>query len=504
MVASDTTRILRLPCPHGHRSLLLNKTNEDEKKCQPKPTSKAEAASFFCSEIVLGELVGTGAFCEVHDLHDVRLLRSKNNKCKRRQIETKEEEETKNDDQQREYIYQTCQDTMGNSRYVVKHLRPNLSSDRSYKVFNHARADCLREFEILSRLSHPNIVQLCGYNGGCIANNKYRENNISINPDPEHFFIVIEKLEETLTQRVRRWIHIKKRMTNDNEQQNNGTSNSTLAGTQQQLLPPFYVEKLRYARDIASALTHIHSLGMVFRDLKPDNVGISIDGTVKLFDFGLCRDLPKKSHNCSHRNSHSSSNSGSSNSNDYKRERETLYRMSTVGTRRYMSPEVISGFCYNQKTDVYSWSMVFFEILCLQKPFAKYNRSLHKILVCENHGRPYPSMDVPWNSRDLLKRAWSQNSFDRPTMREIYDELCPMIEIVEQQALPITERSLRAVLEISELFVFDNNDNCNNRMNPLDGVASPDLQRKYSSSSQKTTTTRLSVSTMIGSDIAPE
>ena len=93
-------------------------------------------------------------------------------------------------------------------------------------------------------------------------------------------------------------------------------------------------------------------------DLKPDNVGISIDGTVKLFDFGLCRDLPKKSHNCSHRNSHSSSNSGSSNSNDYKRERETLYRMSTVGTRRYMSPEVISGFCYNQKTDVYSWSMV--------------------------------------------------------------------------------------------------------------------------------------------------
>jgi len=144
------------------------------------------------------------------------------------------------------------------------------------------------------------------------------------------------------------------------------------------------------------------------------------------------------------------------------------------------------------------------EILCLQKPFAKYNRSLHKILVCENHGRPYPSMDVPWNSRDLLKRAWSQNSFDRPTMREIYDELCPMIEIVEQQALPITERSLRAVLEISELFVFDNNDNCNNRTNPLDGVASPDLQRKYSSSSQKTTTTRLSVSTMIGSDIAPE
>mmetsp|Transcript_51559 Transcript_51559/g.59666 ORF Transcript_51559/g.59666 Transcript_51559/m.59666 type:complete len:494 (+) Transcript_51559:135-1616(+) len=493
MVASDTARMLLLP--HGHRSLLLSKTNEDEKKYHQEPTSTAKAASLCCSEIILGELVGTGAFCEVHDLYDV--------KCKRLQDEDEDEAgegRTKNDNQQREYIYQTCQDTMGNSRYVVKHLRPNLSSDRSYKVFNHARADCLREFEILSRLSHPNIVQLCGYNGGCIANanNKYRENNIHLNPNPEHFFIVIEKLEETLTQRILRWIHIKKRMANDNQQQNNNTG----AAQQQQLLPPFYVEKLRFARDIASALTHIHSLGMVFRDLKPDNVGISIDGTVKLFDFGLCRNLPpKKSYNCSERNNnHSSSNSSGGSSNDYKREKEALYRMSTVGTRRYMSPEVISGYCYNQKTDVYSWSMVFFEMLCLKKPFAKYNRSLHKILVCENHGRPYPSMDVPWNSRDLLERAWAQNSFDRPTMKEIYDELCPMIETVEHQTLPITERSLRAVLEISELFVFDNN----NRMNPLDGVASPDLERKYSSSSQKTTITRLSVSTMIGSDIAPE
>ena len=86
---------------------------------------------------------------------------------------------------------------------------------------------------------------------------------------------------------------------------------------------------------------------------------------------------------------------------------------------------------------------MFFEILSLQKPYAKYNRSLHKVLVCENKGRPYPSMDIPWNSRNLLKRAWAQNSFDRPTIKEIYDELCPMIETVEQQVLPINERSLR-------------------------------------------------------------
>ena len=142
---------------------------------------------------------------------------------------------------------------------------------------------------------------------------------------------------------------------------------------------------------------------------------------------------------------------------------------------------------------------MYFEILSLQKPYAKYNRSLHKVLVCENKGRPYPSMDIPWNSRNLLKRAWAQNSFDRPTIKEIYDELCPMIETVEQQVLPINERSLRAVLEMSELFVFDTTNNTTPR---LDG--SPDMERNYSSFSQNTTTTRLSVSTTIGSVIASE
>ena len=419
MACNDAATLLLISGPSDtHGSLtLINKTNNDnnnKKKNRPQePISiirngneKAEApASFDCCEMILGELVGTGAFCEVRDLHDVRLIRRRNKTCsKHYQVEEKKgEEETDIEQHQqqqqerhsREYIYQTCQDTkLGNSRYVVKHLRPNLLSERNYKVFNHASADCLREFEILSRLSHPNIVQLFGYNGGCtIANNnnnneerKEEENKIIINP--EHFFIVLEKLEETLTQRIVRWIHINKRssITDDDgsgQTQNKGegegdadsTISSILAVGEQQLLPPFYIEKLRYARDIANALTYIHSFGMVFRDLKPDNVGIAVDGTVKLFDFGLCRELPTKPYNhknCSaQRNdgddhstssirSSSNSRSSSSSINDLikRRRYDPLYRMSSVGTRRYMSPEVISGYCYNQKTDVYSWSMV--------------------------------------------------------------------------------------------------------------------------------------------------
>ncbi len=178
------------------------------------------------------------------------------------------------------------------------------------------------------------------------------------------------------------------------------------------------------------------------RDLKPDNVGISSDGTAKLFDFGLCRDVP-----CEDDESSSSSNSMKS---------DPMYRMSTVGTRRYMSPEMIRGGGYNQKTDSYSWALVFYEMIHLEKPYLKYNRELHKVVICEEQGRPQISIDIPWSARDLLQRTWCDDVSDRLTMRETCDELEQIIETVKQQTLPLIERSLRAVVEMAELFEFGN------------------------------------------------
>ena len=130
--------------------------------------------------------------------------------------------------------------------------------------------------------------------------------------------------------------------------------------------------------------------------------------------------------------------------------------MSVVGTRRYMSPEMISGHGYNQKTDSYSWAMVFYEILSLQKPYAKYNRKMHRILVCEQQARPHTSIEIPWNAWDLLEQSWNSDISDRMTMKEICDELNNIIDTVEQQTLPLIDRSLRAVLEMAELFGFGN------------------------------------------------
>ena len=225
----------------------------DPSKTESHRFHRNEEALFHCEEIVLGKRLGTGAFCDVHDLHDVRFLSPKELDQRKSPINGEI------DQRRREHIRETCYDGNRNSRYVVKHLRPNLAADRGMKIFSHAAVDCLKEFDILSRLSHPNIVRLWGsatsgrnqINGNIEDYRKFvHENN------PETFFIVLEKVEETLSQRILRWILTKNRISMKWEK---NTSDSLAT------LPPFYVEKLRYARDIASALAHIHSQGMVFR-----------------------------------------------------------------------------------------------------------------------------------------------------------------------------------------------------------------------------------------------
>jgi serine/threonine protein kinase len=121
-----------------------------------------------------------------------------------------------------------------------------------------------------------------------------------------------------------------------------------------------------------------------------------------------------------------------------------------------MSPECIVGHIYNQSADCYSWAMVFYEMLSLQKPFASYNREVHRIVVCEHHERPCVSSteeNIPPDARRLLQHAWAQDPVDRPSMQELCDDdLKPMIERAQRLLLTPTERSSAAIMEMSELF----------------------------------------------------
>jgi serine/threonine-protein kinase len=102
-------------------------------------------------------------------------------------------------------------------------------------------------------------------------------------------------------------------------------------------------EVIALGEQLCSALQHAHEQGIVHRDLKPSNLMVLPDGTLKLTDFGIAKDLDVTrltSDNC------------------------------TVGTASYMSPEQCRGERnLTHKSDLYSLGVLFYELLTGRKPF---------------------------------------------------------------------------------------------------------------------------------------
>lgn len=468
--SSADTETMGHPCVSQHRR---HHENTNEQINSPDPVFP-QMALLHRSELVVGALMGKGAFCEVHELQDVRLKGNRIENMNKQlvhcfsKLSTKTHpHDTSRQEQKgaRERLLRTCRSDIDDDdpdpklhnscRYVVKELKPSLAQDRGYKVFIHAAADLVMEFHILSRLSHPNIVQIVGGGKKMMTAGRANADAIAIPSDENFgqfmergdFFIVLERLVGTLSQRIQHW-----KATDCCRHHNHDDPQTSWARGKSQadvvpLLQSRYIEKLRYSRDLAGALSYLHKNNFVFRDLKPDNIMFAPNGSIKLVDFGLCRDLPKNQESSSAQQCQS------------RVHREPVFKMSGVGTRRYMAPEVISGQCYNQKIDCYSWAMVFFEMLSLQKPFALYNREAHRILVCENGERPYITSDIPFDAHSLLRQAWVQDPCDRLSMHQIYDELGLIIDCAERQALTPLERSLKVVMEMADLLTFDESGN---------------------------------------------
>jgi serine/threonine protein kinase/Flp pilus assembly protein TadD len=121
------------------------------------------------------------------------------------------------------------------------------------------------------------------------------------------------------------------------------------------LLSP--IEALDIGIQIASALNATHAVGIIHRDIKPDNIMLRHDGIVKVLDFGLAKLTPE-------RQSPAETDSMAPTQHFFKTEVGVV-----MGTAQYMSPEQARGFEVDARTDIWSLGCVLYEMIAAQQPF---------------------------------------------------------------------------------------------------------------------------------------
>lgn len=111
---------------------------------------------------------------------------------------------------------------------------------------------------------------------------------------------------------------------------------------------------------------------------------------IKIFDLGLSRPIPSTS---------------------------DVYHLSMAGSYRYMSPEIATGRPYNHHCDVYSFSLLLWEMMSLERPYSniKCAKSL-KERIHENHERPKLPKKWTKSLRDMIGSGWDHDQFRRPEM----------------------------------------------------------------------------------------
>ncbi|KAJ8290465.1 hypothetical protein GJAV_G00013180 [Gymnothorax javanicus] len=166
-----------------------------------------------------------------------------------------------------------------------------------------------------------------------------------------------------------------------------------------------------YLYQIASAVAHIHNVGVLHRDIKTLNIFLTKTNLIKLGDYGLAKKL------------------GS----------QLSMAESFVGTPYYMSPELCQGVKYSFKSDIWAVGCVLFELLTLTRTFEATNPLNLCVKIVQGNWTMEVNSDV--YSSELIKLLYTcldQDPEKRPTADQILDQpilSCRKEELKEKVAL---------------------------------------------------------------------
>lgn len=403
--------------------------------------------------LVRGDLLGTGGFAHVYDV----TIRDTDSA-----------------------VYQKKQ-------YVVKQLAPTLlehncvtvkgaAKKNNKKLFLGAK-DIVLESYMLAALDHPHILKLEGISLGGI-------DRFGSTTRTDAYFMVLPKLTSTLSSKISKWKRqappsssaaqynpecIRHSMSSsttttsmttssNHSASDHPASSATFMGSssnwmmrkmdrrrrkreakeaQQHSEDLFFCERLQIIIDLLKALEHLHEHRIMHRDIKPPNIGFDQDGCLKLFDFGLAKELPTNAPVYSGECKKNKLNVAAATAPNGKRGDATttnnanLYlQLGNTGTPRYMAPEIIRREPYHCKVDVYAASIVAWEVMTLKKPYGQdVTGQFVKECVAIYGDRPTPiPRKWPKSLKKCIQQGWTRNTDARPSSNEMRMTLQSILE----------------------------------------------------------------------------
>lgn len=381
---------------------------------------KGNLPIFFESEVRVDKLLGTGSFCMAWTIRrvDLRPVHQLPNQVRRQRLAARVNAAVQKQDPNWA-IYgkpAAAADPTAPPRCVVKRLRNDF-----YALFDdmsRAEEDLKAELEMLLTVGvgeHPNIIELYGIGIAALESNDEQDakkeedesdgaGGISFQPT----FLILSRIRSTVEHLLIRWrdqrgLGVYEALSLDKE----GTRN-------------LWLERMLLLERLADAVRYLHSKRIIFRDVKPENIGMDDNGVVKLFDFGCAKRIDEKEH-----------------------EQHDMYELTgNTGTPRYMPPEVALCKPYNYTVDVYSLAIVMHQILSLKTPFASVPPGEFHRQVLEEGLRPVNDSSWPILLREMMERMWDADPTERPSAHHVATTMSEMLRGADEELFPTSMFSL--------------------------------------------------------------